>query len=159
MKKETSQRIAGILMPLASLPSDEGIGCLGADSYHFVDLLEAMGIRVWQLLPLTPLGYGNSPYQPFASCAGDPLYISLSQLVRDGLLSADEIPAPGACGGRIDYDAVRREKEPLLHIACDRFLETNADDPSFRAFCRRDWVYPYAVFLALKRQNGLRPWT
>ena len=62
MKKETSQRIAGILMPLASLPSDEGIGCLGADSYHFVDLLEAMGIRVWQLLPLTPLGYGNSPY-------------------------------------------------------------------------------------------------
>jgi 4-alpha-glucanotransferase len=108
MKKETSQRIAGILMPLASLPSDEGIGCLGADSYHFVDLLEAMGIRVWQLLPLTPLGYGNSPYQPFASCAGDPLYISLSQLVRDGLLSADEIPAPGACGGRIDYHHHRR---------------------------------------------------
>ena len=159
MKKETSQRIAGILMPLASLPSDEGIGCLGADSYHFVDLLEAMGIRVWQLLPLTPLGYGNSPYQPFASCAGDPLYISLSQLVRDGLLPADEIPAPGACGGRIDYDAVRREKEPLLRIACDRFLETSADDPSFRAFCSRDWVYPYAVFLALKRRNGLRPWT
>ncbi len=61
MKKERSKRTAGVLMPLASLPSDEGIGCLGADSYRFVDLLAEMGMRVWQLLPLTPLGYGNSP--------------------------------------------------------------------------------------------------
>ncbi len=159
MKREKSQRTAGILMPLASLPSDEGIGCLGADSYHFVDLLEEMGIRIWQLLPLTPLGYGNSPYQPFASCAGDPLYISLTQLVRDGLLPAELVPASKENTGHIDYDAVRREKEPLLHIACDRFLGTCGDDPAFRAFCGRDWVYPYAVFMALKRQNDLRPWT
>ena len=159
MKKTKSQRTAGILMPLASLPSDEGIGCLGADSYHFVDLLAEMGVRVWQLLPLTPLGFGNSPYQPFASCAGDPLYISLTQLVRDGLLPAERLPAPRPCASRIDYDAVRREKEPLLRIACDRFLETAADSAPFRDFCRRDWVYPYAVFMALKRQNGLRPWT
>ena len=159
MKKEKSQRTAGVLMPLASLPSDEGIGCLGADSYRFVDLLAEMGMRIWQLLPLTPLGYGNSPYQPFASCAGDGLYISLSQLVRDGLLPAEKLPAPRPCAGRIDYDAVRREKEPLLREACDRFYETGADDADFRAFCEKEWVYPYAVFMALKRQNGMRPWT
>ena len=159
MKRENPQRTAGILMPLASLPSDEGIGCLGADSYRFVDLLAEMGMHVWQLLPLTPLGYGNSPYQPFASCAGDPLYISLTQLVKDGLLPPDRVPAPRPCAGRIDYDAVRREKEPLLKEACGRFYETHGDDPEFRDFCTRDWVYPYAVFLALKRQNGLRPWT
>ena len=121
MKRENPQRTAGILMPLASLPSDEGIGCLGADSYRFVDLLAEMGMHVWQLLPLTPLGYGNSPYQPFASCAGDPLYISLTQLVKDGLLPPDRVPAPRPCAGRIDYDAVRREKEPLLKKACGRF--------------------------------------
>ena len=159
MKKEKSQRTAGVLMPLASLPSDEGIGCLGADSYRFVDLLAEMGMRIWQLLPLTPLGYGNSPYQPFASCAGDGLYISLSQLVHDGLLPAEKLPAPRPCAGRIDYDAVRREKEPLLREACDRFYETGADDADFRAFCEKAWVYPYAVFMALKRQNGMRPWT
>ena len=159
MKKERSERAAGVLMPVASLPSDEGIGCLGADSYRFVDMLAAMGMRVWQLLPLTPLGYGNSPYQPFASCAGDGLYISLSQLAADGLLPADMLPAPAENTGRIDYDAVRREKEPLLRMACDRFYAQEGDSADFRDFCKRDWVYPYAVFAALKRQNGLRPWT
>ncbi len=159
MKRQDSERTAGILMPLASLPSDEGIGCLGADSYHFVDLLADMGMHVWQLLPLTPLGYGNSPYQPFASCAGDPLYISLERLARDGLLPPERIPERKPCAPRIDYDAVRREKEPLLRFACERFYETGAEDAEFRAFSARDWVYPYAVFLALKRQNGLRPWT
>ena len=159
MKKERSKRTAGVLMPLASLPSDEGIGCLGADSYRFVDLLAEMGMRVWQLLPLTPLGYGNSPYQPFASCAGDGLYISLSELAKDGLLPAEQLPAPAENTGRIDYDAVRREKEPLLRAACDRFLETEGESEAFRSFCEKHWVYPYAVFIALKRQNGLRPWT
>ena len=160
MKNDKNRRMAGVLMPLASLPSDEGIGCLGADSYHFVDLLAEMGMRVWQLLPLTPLGFGNSPYQPFASCAGDPLYISLSQLVRDGLLPPERLLAPPAPNGRIDYDAVRREKEPLLREACDRFWETEADSADFRMFREQhDWVYPYAVFLALKRKNDLRPWT
>ncbi len=159
MNNERTTRAAGILMPLASLPSEEGVGCMGADSRRFVDLLAEMGIRVWQILPLTPLGYGNSPYQPFASCAGDPLYISLSQLVRDGLLPPERLPASAPVTGRIDYDAVRRVKEPLLREACDRFWETASDSPDFRAFLTRDWVRPYAVFLALKRQNGLQPWT
>jgi len=159
MKRGNPERAAGILMPLASLPSDEGIGCLGADSYRFVDLLAEMGMRIWQLLPLTPLGYGNSPYQPFASCAGDPLYISLTQLAQEGLIPPERVPAQPRCAGRIDYEAVRREKEPLLREAAERFYETHGDDAAFRDFCRRDWVYPYAVFMALKRQNGLRPWT
>ncbi len=159
MKTERSQRTAGVLMPLASLPSDEGIGCLGADSYRFVDHLAEMGMHIWQLLPLTPLGFGNSPYQPFASCAGDGLYISLSLLAEDGLLPPECLPAPKPCAARIDYDAVRWEKEALLRLACDRFYETGADSAQFREFCERDWVYPYAVFMALKRQNGMLPWT
>ena len=159
MEEKTSRREAGVLMPLASLPSDEGIGCLGADSRRFVDLLAEMGMRVWQLLPLTPLGYGNSPYQPFASCAGDGIYISLRLLAEEGLIAPERLPAQRPCASRIDYEAVRREKEPLLREACDRFWETGADSAQFRDFCRRDWVYPYAVFMALKRQNGMRPWT
>jgi len=159
MTVEENNRTAGVLMPLASMPSDEGIGVLGTDSYHFVDLLAQMGMRVWQLLPLTPLGFGNSPYQPFASCAGDPLYISTELLERDGLLAPDSRCKTTPGGERIDYDAVRREKEPLLREACERFLLTQGDSETYRAFCAQDWVRLYGVFLALKRQNGLRPWT
>ena len=71
---KTEERMAGILMPIASLPSNDGVGTLGREAYQFVDMLAQMGIRVWQILPLNPLGYGNSPYQPFSSYAGDELY-------------------------------------------------------------------------------------
>lgn len=77
----TNARMAGILMPVASLPSADGVGSLSRAAYRFVNLLEDMGIRIWQILPLNPLGYGNSPYQPFSSYAGDELYIDLDSLV------------------------------------------------------------------------------
>ena len=71
-----SKRAGGILMPLASLPGTEGMGCMGAEACRFIDMLADMHIQVWQILPLNPLGYGNSPYQPFSSYAGDEKYIS-----------------------------------------------------------------------------------
>ena len=82
-------RQAGVLMPLASLPSRCGVGDFGKASYEFADILHEMGASIWQILPLNPLGYGNSPYQPYSSFAGDPLYISLEKLWEDGLLDQE----------------------------------------------------------------------
>ena len=79
-------RKAGILMPIASLPSNYGIGDFGPTSYEFVDLIKKGGFKIWQILPLNPLGYGNSPYQPYSSKAMDELYVSLDLLEEDGLI-------------------------------------------------------------------------
>ena len=77
--------MAGMLMPVASLPSADGVGSLGREAYHLVDCMSDMGFRIWQLLPMNPLGYGNSPYQPYSSYAGDELYIDLDMLAEDGI--------------------------------------------------------------------------
>ncbi len=148
-------RKSGILMPVASLPSKYGIGSFGKEAYSFVDMLSRAGVGIWQLLPLNPLGYGNSPYQPLSSFAGDESYIDLELLVRDGLLdSAPEGYVPPE-PDRIDYTGARAYKEPWLRRAFERF-KGGAD---YRRFLKYDWVYPYAVFVALKTQNGLRAWT
>ena len=95
--------MAGMLMPVASLPSADGVGSLGREAYHLVDCMSDMGFRIWQLLPMNPLGYGNSPYQPYSSYAGDELYIDLDMLAEDGYLAGQRDALP--CSGRIDYDA------------------------------------------------------
>lgn len=146
-------REAGVLMPVASLPGAYGVGELGASCDAFVDWLVQAGASVWQILPLNPLGYGNSPYQPFSSYAGDSLYISLELLHREGLL--EELPAPfRAEAAQIDYTAVRAYKEPFLRRAYQNFTP----DAEYRRFAAQEWVYPYAVFRALKAQNGQRCW-
>ena len=73
-------------MPVSSLPSRTGVGEMGAEAYHFLTLLKESGVKIWQILPMNPVGYGNSPYQPYSSCAGDELYISLDTLYEEGLL-------------------------------------------------------------------------
>lgn len=152
-------RLAGVLMPVASLPSRDGIGSFGRNAYKFVDMLAEMGIRVWQILPLNPLGYGNSPYQPFSSYAGDELYIDLEMLEKDGYLDRNREPYlhPGT-PGKLDYEAAKRYKAPLLRRAYERFRAGKWNDPDFLGFQKMDWVYPYAVFIALKKQNDLRCW-
>lgn len=146
-------REAGVLMPVASLPGAWGAGDLGPGCDAFVDWLVQAGASVWQILPLNPLGYGNSPYQPFSSYAGDSLYISLELLYREGLL--EELPPPfRAEAERIDYTAVRACKEPFLRRAFQNFTP----DDGYRRFAAQEWVYPYAVFRALKGQNGQRCW-
>ena len=82
---------AGILMPVASLPTEFGVGDFGKTSYQFVDFIAQAGFDIWQILPLNPLGFGNSPYQPYSSYAGDEIYISLDKLVDDGLLLKEEL--------------------------------------------------------------------
>lgn len=151
-------RMAGVLMPIASLPSRDGVGTFGAQAYKFVDILAEMGMKIWQLLPLNPLGYGNSPYQPYSSYAGDELYIDLDMLANQGYIQGKRASYAAGTDGRIDYQAVRAYKEPYLREAYQVFYENNWQDPDFLKFRELEWVYPYAVFMALKKQNGLRCW-
>lgn len=92
---------AGILMPVSALPSRTGVGELGAAAYQWIDLMHEAGITIWQILPLNPLGYGNSPYQPYSSYAGDELYISLELLAEAGLFegTAGAFPDRRKAGG------------------------------------------------------------
>lgn len=145
-------RVAGVLMPVASLPSDFGVGDFGKYSYDFVDLLEGSGIKLWQILPLNPLGYGNSPYQPYSSFAGDELYIDLYDLQNRGLLS--ELKTYNKKWDKIDYEKVRAYKQDVLRKAYQQYIPTK----EYEAFILNDWVYDYSVFISLKKQNGLRCW-
>ncbi len=157
-KRNTGSRCAGVLAPVTSLPGTCGIGGFGQEAYRFVDLLKQMDIRVWQILPLNPLGYGNSPYQPFSSYAGDEIYIDLEILANEGYISSRIADYENSATDVIDYQAVRNYKEPYLREASACFWSREEKGEGFEEFCRCDWVYPYAVFIALKKQNGLRCW-
>lgn len=159
MEHSEDDRVAGVLMPVASLPSKDGIGSFGGEARTFVKLLADMGMRIWQILPLNPLGYGNSPYQPFSSYAGDEIYIDLNLLEKKGYLtSGRKVYTTEGNPTRIDYEAVRVYKSKYLHEAYKVFLEKDWNSASFAAFQKKDWVYPYAVFMALKKQNEMRCW-
>lgn len=144
----------GILLPVASLPSLAGIGELGPCAYEWVDMLADAGVGIWQILPLNPLGYGNSPYQPYSSQAGDELYISLEELKRDGLLKTESFQGPKRERNRILYREVRAYKEPLLREAFAAFRE----EEEYREFILQDWVKNYAVYQAFRRANGNTCW-
>lgn len=139
----------GILMPVSSLPSETGIGELGKEALRWLELLEESSVTIWQILPLNPVGYGNSPYQPYSSCAGDEIYISLEDLWGRGLLRE----APQSFREkeeRVDYDAVRSFKEPYLREAFQAFKKTE----DYEDFASQEWVQMYGVFRALKKASG-----
>lgn len=142
-------RESGVLMPVSALPSPTGVGELGRQAHQFIELLSRNGVKIWQILPLNPVGYGNSPYQPYSSCAGDEIYISLESLQEEGLL--EKQPEPFLEGEtRVRYDQVRAFKDPFLREAFARFQPT--DD--YQEFIAQSWVEEYGVFRALKRANG-----
>ena len=146
-------RESGILMPVSALPSNTGVGELGADTFRFIKNLKHSGVKIWQILPLNPAGYGNSPYQPYSSCAGDEIYISLEELYAQGLLKA--LPeAFRKNAEKVDYQAVREWKEPYLREACGNFQETE----DYQKFAEQPWVKTYGMFRALKKENGNRCW-
>jgi 4-alpha-glucanotransferase len=151
-------RASGVLLHVTSLPSAYGIGDLGPSAFAWVDRLAEAGQSWWQALPLGPTGYGDSPYQPLSSFAGNVLLISPEQLVQDGLLEAGDVdgasPAP-----EVDYDAVIPRKHRLLLRAWSRFRGGARRDlrPAFDRFCRDEshWLDDYALFRALKfKHNG-----
>lgn len=152
-------RESGILMHLTSLPGPYGIGSMGKSAYHFVDFLEKAGQSYWQILPLAPTGYGNSPYQSTSSCAGNPYLIDLDTLAEEGLLTKAEIDSFfwGDDPKLVDFGAIYNSRFRCLKLAYSRFVP--GDD--YRAFLEenRDWLEDYSLFMALKGRFDGRPWT
>lgn len=155
------KRSGGILMPVFSLPSPHGIGTFGAAAYEFADFLAASGQSYWQVLPLNPTGFGDSPYQCFSSAAGNPYFIDLDMLVDDGLLTADEVQKSDFGGElrRIDYGNLFSLRLPLLRLAAERNIRRNAAEVEQFSRCCSTQIYDYAVFTALKTHFGMKPWT
>ncbi len=150
-------RSSGILMHITSLPSPYGIGTMGKAAYEFVDFLHRAGQSYWQILPLTPTGYGNSPYQSCSSYAGNPYLIDLDLLVKDGLLKKQEIAAFfwGSEETRVDFGAIYRNRSQVLKLAFQRFTP----DGEYEAFLQENpWIQDHCLFLAIKESQGGKPW-
>ena len=151
-------RASGILLHVTSLPGRFGIGDLGPSSDQFIDALVETGQTWWQMLPLGPTGYGNSPYQSQSSHAGNPLLISPERLVEDGWLKpADLEDYPELPDGQVDFDAVRDAKTILFQKA---YRGCKGDPPAFAAFRLREmhWLDDYALYMALKAAHGGKGW-
>ncbi|MET0385205.1 MAG: 4-alpha-glucanotransferase [Polyangiales bacterium] len=151
-------RGSGVLLHLTSLPGPHGSGDLGEEARQFVDFLARAEQSYWQLLPVGPTGYGNSPYSAQSAFAGNPLLIALSPLVTAGWLSADALAAvPGGDPERVDFGAVEQFRGACLR----RAYEAAKDDPDFARYREREksWLADYALFRALKRAHGEVEWT
>ena len=151
-------RECGILMHISSLPGPYGIGTMGSAAYHFVDFLEQAGQSCWQILPLTPTGYGDSPYQSFCSSAGNPYLIDLDLLVKRDLLKPDELQKIdwGNNPRRVDFGIQFQNRLAVLDLACSRFVP----DEEFQTFIseNQEWLEDYALFMALKEEYEGKSW-
>ena len=153
-------RSSGVLMHISSLPSPYGIGTMGKAAVQFVDFLEEAGQTYWQILPVCPTSYGDSPYQSFSSFAGNPYFIDLDYLCLDGLLKKEECEAYNWGGDetQVDYGILYENRYDLLKKAFARF---KADEPEdFKTFCEEEaeWLDNYALFMALKDANHGAAW-
>lgn len=159
---EPRARHAGILLHPTSLPGPFGIGDLGSHAFHWIDALANAQQRFWQILPLNPTGFGDSPYQSFSAFAGNPILISPEGLVKEGLLTANEISSPGFPADRVDFGPVGDFKIQLLQRAWARCQEVGS--PALRAAFekfradQKSWLEDYALFRAIKDAQGGRPW-
>ncbi|MCK5153054.1 MAG: 4-alpha-glucanotransferase, partial [Spirochaetales bacterium] len=148
-------RSAGVLLHPTSLPSDYCIGELGSEAYNFIDHLVKSGIRLWQILPLGPTGYGNSPYAALSTFAGNPFLISLEKLNTDGYLSNKDLATyPGSNPEEVDYNLVTSWKVPLLEKAAENFLGTASAKvkKDFDYFCSEnsEWLNDFTLFVVIK---------
>ena len=146
-------------MHISSLPSPYGIGTLGKAAYDFADFLHRAGQRYWQILPIGPTSYGDSPYQSFSTCAGNPYFIDLDLLIEDGLLMQAEVDAIDWAqhSERVDYGFQFSVRFDLLYKAYLRGRDRDFD--AIRLFRQENpWVEDYALYMALKRSNGMRSW-
>ncbi len=151
-------RKSGVLMHITSLPGDFGVGTMGKTAFEFVDFLKQAGQQFWQILPLTPTGYGDSPYQSCSTYAGNPYLIDLQLLIDKGLLTPDEVAAYhwGDRGDKVDFGALYQSRSKVMEIAYSRFTDHDALD----AFCRKhsSWLPDFALFMALKSKFQGAPW-
>lgn len=154
-------RAAGILLAISSLPSKYGIGCFDRAAYRFIDWLKAAGQTYWQILPIGPTSYGDSPYQAFSTFAGNPYFISLDSLIEEGVLTEEECEAVdfGQKCDDVDYEKIYRNRFKLLHKAYER--SHIADEEAYQTFVRENdwWLADYALFMAVKDRFEGKPWT
>ena len=153
-------RTAGILLPITSLPSKYGIGCFSKSAYDFVDWLKKAGQTYWQILPLGPTSYGDSPYQSFSTFAGNPYFISLEALIEEGVLSEEECEEAdfGLLPNDINYEKIYNSRYHLLHKAYER--SQIADNQDYQKFLAENnwWLLDYALFMAVKERFDGIPW-
>ena len=153
------ERSSGILLHISSLPSPYGIGTLGKEAYRFADSLKAANQKYWQLLPLGPTSYGDSPYQSFSTFAGNPYFIDLDLLVKDGLLHKKDLAdlSWGDDPAHVDYGKIYENRFPVLYTAYQRGWKR--DREAVEAFRKeKRWLHDYAFFMALKRHFGMKSW-
>jgi 4-alpha-glucanotransferase len=162
------QRSSGVLLHVSSLPSYGGIGDLGPAAHEFVNFLARAKQHVWQVLPLCPTGYGNSPYAGSSAFAGNPALISLEFLADWGWIEGERIAGLAGRSGAVNFDEVERRKLPLLQEAAGNFLDRGLDDDAlgeqwtdFEEFCREEaaWLNDYALYAVLRREFQTGAWT
>ena len=148
-------------MPISSLPSNYGIGTFGKEAYKFADFLAAAGQKAWQLLPLGPTSYGDSPYASFSTFAGNPYFIDLDMLIEDGLLKKAEVEAVdwGSDPMNVDYGKIYYNRFDILRLACARGWDRDAAEITRFREQNAGWLPDYALFMALKRHFGMVSWT
>jgi len=148
-------------LSVTSLPGRYGIGCFSKSAYDFVDWLREAGQTCWQILPLGPTSYGDSPYQSFSTFAGNPYFISLEELTEEGVLTKKECQSAdfGKRADDIDYEKIYKNRYPLLHKAYER--SRISEDPDYVCFAEENrwWLADYALFMAVKERFGGAPWT
>lgn len=151
-------RNSGILLHISSLPSPYGIGTLGKEAYDFIDFLKKGKQSLWQILPLNPTGFGNSPYQSFSAFAGNPYFIDFDLLYEKGLLEKSDYTDVdwGYDPRKVDFGRIYSERFKVLHKACDKFEK----ESGYEEFCIKNafWLDDYALFTALKTSFGEKPW-
>ena len=157
------ERCSGILLHPTSFPGKYGIGALGREAFSFIDFLVKAKQKLWQILPLGPTGYGDSPYQCFSSSAGNPLLIDLDILVEEKLLVKNDIENfPWSDDRKVDYGKVIGWKYPLLQKAANNFFRNAGQEQksAYHAFLKENagWLSDYSVFMALKEHFGQKPW-
>lgn len=155
------KRASGILMPMSSLPSPYGIGTMGEAAYRFIDFLADAGQKYWQVLPLGPTSYGDSPYASPSTFAGNPYYIDLDMLIADGLLSREDVTSRfwGDDPAHADYGALYENRFPLLRKAFENGRDRYAADIAAFRTENAGWLENYALFMALKMRFDMRAWT
>jgi 4-alpha-glucanotransferase len=155
-------RMSGVLLHVTSLPSYGGVGDFGPAAYGFVDFLAAAKQRLWQVLPLSPTGYGSSPYSALSAFAGNPVLISLERLVQDGWIAAERLEGLPGHDGPADFGAAATRKIPLIEEAAANFLANASDETRarFQNFCQSNiaWLPDYAMFNVLRRRFGYVSW-
>lgn len=159
-KSKRLERGAGILLPISSLPSPYGIGSLGKEAYHFVDQLEEAGQKYWQVLPVGPTSFGDSPYQSFSTFAGNPYFIDLDLLQKEGLLEKEEIQKIdwGELVYDVDYQKMYVNRFGILKKAFLRWQEKSSSDYQDFVHKNQEWLEDYSLFMSCKDYFGGVEW-